>query len=85
SFVGNNFSGYASERMDAVLTELESSLDSAKLNAHWAEVQQIFSEELPMLPLYFYTTAWVAPVNLGGFQASPYDPEMTWAENWTLE
>ena len=85
SFVGNNFSGYASERMDAVISELESSLETEKLNAHWAEVQQIFSEELPMLPLYFYTTAWVAPLNLGGFKASPYDPEMTWAETWTLE
>lgn len=83
NFVGNNFSGYASERMDAVLSELEGALEEGERQAHWAEVQQIFSEELPMLPLYFYTSAWVAPVDMD-FNASAFDPEMIWAEEWTL-
>ncbi|WP_244488997.1 peptide ABC transporter substrate-binding protein [Devosia sp. Root635] len=83
SWVGNNFSGYSSEAMDAAINTLEGSLERADRIAGWAEVQRIFAEDLPMLPLYFYTSAWVAPVNLQ-LEASSFDPEMTWAEEWVL-
>lgn len=84
SWVGNNFSGYRNEEMDNLISELESSLDEESQISLWADVQRIFSEDLPMLPLYFYTTAWVAPTNLEGFKASAFDPEMTWAEDYSL-
>lgn len=84
SFVGNNFSGYASEKMDAAISTLENSLEQTDRVAGWAEVQRLFTEDLPILPLYFYTSAWVAPTNLK-LNASAFDPEMTWAEEWTLD
>jgi peptide/nickel transport system substrate-binding protein len=83
AYVGNNFSGYASEAMDAAISELEGSLERTDRIAGWADVQKIFSEDLPMLPLYFYTSAWVGPNNLE-LSASAFDPEMTWAEEWVL-
>lgn len=84
AWVGNNFSGYSSEAMDAAIAKLEGSLERPDRIAGWGEVQRIFAEDLPMLPLYFYTSAWVAPANLK-LEASPFDPEMTWAEEWVLE
>jgi peptide/nickel transport system substrate-binding protein len=84
AYVGNNFSGYANEAMDAAIAQLDGSLERADQIAGWAEVQKIFSDDLPMLPLYFYSTAWVGPSNLE-LSASSFDPEMTWAEEWVLD
>lgn len=83
SWVGNNFSGYSSEAMDVAIAELEGSLEEDRRTQYWGEVQSIFAADLPMLPLYFYTSAWVGPERLD-MNASAFDPEMTWAENWVL-
>lgn len=82
NFVGNNFSAYSSPAMDKAISELEVALDPKTTKDKWAEVQKIFSEDLPMLPLYFYPRAYVAVPDLVNFRQGTLDPLQIWAEEW---
>ncbi|CUX06871.1 ABC-type dipeptide transport system, periplasmic component [Agrobacterium fabacearum S56] len=82
NFVGNNFSAYASPEMDKAISQLEVALDPQATKDGWAEVQKIFAEDLPMLPLYFYPRAYVAVPDLVNFRQGTLDPLQIWAEEW---
>ncbi|MCI5078261.1 peptide ABC transporter substrate-binding protein [Oricola sp.] len=82
NWVGNNFSGYTSERMDAALDDFQSSLSSAQTRAAWADIQEIFAEDLPMLPLYFYAESYVTVPDMQDFHLNTFDPLMIWAVDW---
>lgn len=84
-FVGNNFSGYISEAMDAALDKYDASLTTEESKTSWSQIQDNFAEELPMLPLYFYARAYVSVPDLKNFRQSTYDPLMIWSEEWTRE
>lgn len=81
-WTGNNFSGYASPAMDAAVAEAESALQPAAAKAAWAKIQRIAADELPILPMYFYATAWVAPNDFSGMDVSRFDQPTNWAEEW---
>jgi peptide/nickel transport system substrate-binding protein len=85
NFVGNNFSGYSSPAMDAALTGFEASLSATGQKAAWQDIQSVFAQDLPMLPLYFYAEAYVTVPDLKGFEVVTYDPLMNWSENWYRE
>jgi peptide/nickel transport system substrate-binding protein len=85
AWVGDNFSGYKSDAMDAALRQLDCSFSAADAKAAWAEVQKIFSDDLPMLPLYFYVRAYVTVPDLKNFRQATYDPLMIWAQEWSRE
>ncbi|MCV9947438.1 peptide ABC transporter substrate-binding protein [Rhizobium sp. BT-175] len=80
--VGNNFSAYASPAMDKAITDLEAALDPQTTKEKWAEVQKIFSDDLPMLPLYFYPRAYVTVTDLANFRQGTLDPLQIWSEEW---
>ncbi|MBY5790725.1 peptide ABC transporter substrate-binding protein [Rhizobium leguminosarum] len=80
--VGNNFSAYASPAMDKAITDLEAALDPETTKEKWAEVQKIFSDDLPMLPLYFYPRAYVTVTDLANFRQGTLDPLQIWSEEW---
>lgn len=85
AWVGNNFSGYKSDRMDAALSELDNSLSPKESHESWADVQKVFAEDLPMLSLYFYALAYVTVKDLKDFRQATYDPLMIWSEEWSRE
>ncbi|RXT21052.1 peptide ABC transporter substrate-binding protein [Rhizobium leguminosarum] len=80
--VGNNFSAYASPAMDKAIIDLEAALDPQTTREKWAEVQKIFSDDLPMLPLYFYPRAYVTVTDLSNFRQGTLDPLQIWSEEW---
>ncbi len=82
NFVGNNFSGYSNPDMDAALEEFQQALDQDGQKAAWQKIQAKFAADLPMLPLYFYTEAYVTVPDLKGFRLDTYDPLMIWANDW---
>lgn len=82
NYVGNNFSAYSNPDMDKAISELEVALDPKTAKEKWAEVQKIFSDDLPMLPLYFYPRAYVAVPDLVNFRQGTLDPLQIWAEEW---
>ena len=82
-FVGNNFSGYRSAAMDDALKSFDKSLTPEDVRTAWNRVQAVFSEDLPMLPLYFYARAYVTKPDLNHFRQATYDPPMIWASEWS--
>ncbi|HSK39021.1 MAG TPA: peptide ABC transporter substrate-binding protein, partial [Arenibaculum sp.] len=62
---GQNHGGYRNPEMDRVLDELEVTCgDDAK--PLWAELQKIYAEDLPALPLFYRADAFVMPSWLEG-------------------
>jgi len=68
--------------MDAALERFDAALSPEETKAAWAEIQSIFAEDLPMLPLYFYARAHVSGPDLTDFRQSTYDPLQNFAEEW---
>ncbi|MFC6337585.1 peptide ABC transporter substrate-binding protein [Pseudomonas sp. CCM 7891] len=85
SWVGNNFSGYSSAKMDGALDKFQSALSAEEKKSAWADIQATFAEDLPMLPLYFYSEAYVTVPGLKGFEQNTFDPLMIWSKNWYRE
>lgn len=83
SHVGNNFSNYRSAEMDAALERFDSALTPAEMRAAWNDIQRLFSDDLPMLPVYFYARAYVTAPDLKNFRHATYDPLMIWANEWS--
>ena len=71
--------------MDAAVAKAEAAFTDSDRKAAWAEVQRIFSRDLPLLPLYNYAEAYVTSKNLSGYRAGPVDLESNWADEWLLK
>lgn len=65
---GQNYTGYRNTEMDAVIEAIEGELDPAKRKALWAQYQEIYARDLPVLPLYFRADVFVLPRALKGLQ-----------------
>jgi peptide/nickel transport system substrate-binding protein len=83
SYGGSNYPGFADPRMDADIAAVEGELDPAQQKLIWADMQRIYAERLPALPLFFRSEAHVTPLWLQGYAATGQgDPSTDWAENW---
>lgn len=83
AWVGNNFSGYRSPAMDEALARFDKALSPEDRHAAWNDIQTRFSDDLPMLPIYFYARAYVTSPDLHNFRQATYDPLMIWANEWS--
>ena len=79
---GNNFSGYRNPAMDALMERVEVATSETEMKQVWGEIQKIYAEDLPLLPLYFYARAYVTQKNVYDFNPTTVDPLNIWAENW---
>lgn len=84
-FTGQNFPGYRSDRMDALLDALELELDPERRIGMWSELQQMYAEDLPAMPLYFRAEAYVIPAWLEGIRPTGHQvPATMWIEEWRV-
>ena len=67
-WAGQNYTGFADPAMDKAIDALELELNFEKRKAIWAEVQQLYATELPVLPLYFRAEPYVLPKWLAGIE-----------------
>ena len=82
-FGGSNYIGFSDPKMDADIAAAESELDPAKQKAIWADMQRIYADALPVLPLFFRSEAHVTPLWLRGYEPTGQgDMSSYWAENW---
>ena len=82
-FSGSNTLGFSNPAMDADIDRAEQEFDPTKQKPIWADMQRIYADQLPALPLYFRSEAHVVPVWLQGYEPtghSGYVPQ--WAEYW---
>jgi peptide/nickel transport system substrate-binding protein len=83
---GQNYTGYANPKMDALIDAVEVELDRPKRKALWRELQHLYAADLPALPLYFRADAHILPKNLKGVDPTGHqDPTPLWVENWRWE
>ena len=83
---GANYPGFSDATMDADIAAADSELDQAKQKTIWADMQRIYAEQLPVLPLFYRAEPHVTPVWLRGYAPTGQgDLSTYWAENWHAE
>ena len=81
---GGDYTDFHNARMDADIDALERELDFAKRKPIWADIQRIYAEELPVLPLNFGSEAHVWPLWLHGVVPTGHNqPTSLAVEGWT--
>ncbi len=83
---GQNYTGYQSPEMDAAIDKVEVECSAEAQTRHWTTIQQIYAEDLPVLPLYFRANAFIMPKWLNGVTPTGHQyPSTLWVENWTAK
>jgi peptide/nickel transport system substrate-binding protein len=86
AFAGENLPGFKSPEMDRLIDALEIELDPAKRRSLWAEAQRLYAVELPSMPLYFRSSAFVLPKWLSGLRPTGNQyPTTLWITDWRAE
>ena len=80
---GQNHMGYSNPEMDDLIDRLEIELDRDKRQAMWAELQRLYADDLPVLPLYWRAQPYVLPKWLDGVRPTGHQGTTTlWVEDW---
>lgn len=83
---GQNYTGFASERMDQVIDRIELELDRAERKLLWKDLQDIYTDDLPVLPLYWRANPYIMPKWLKGIRPTGHLITTTmWVEEWRRE
>ncbi len=83
-WAGQNYTGYSNPRVDALIDRIEVELDRRARERLWHELQGIYAEELPALPLFFRANAYILPKWLKGVVPTGHQyPTTLWVEHWT--
>lgn len=83
---GSDYTDFRDATMDADIDAMERQLDPAKRRPLWAEMQRIYAEKLPVLPLFFGSEAHIWPLWLKGVVPTGHNaPTTLWAEDWLAE
>ncbi len=86
NFAGQNYPGYAIPEVDDLLERIEVELDREKRRGMWQRLQHLYAENLPVIPLYFRSDAFVLPLWLRGVEPTGHQyPTSLWVENWHAE
>ena len=72
--------------LDADLKPITGNLltpEGEKRKAEWRRLQEIYAEELPVLPLYFRADSYIVPKWLTGIEPTGHQiPSTMWIERW---
>ena len=80
---GTNYTGFHDPRMDDDIAAMERQLDPAARRPLWADMQRIYADRLPVLPLFFGSEAHVWPLWLKGVVPTGINQPTTLdAEHW---
>lgn len=86
AFAGQNTPGFKNSEMDRLIDALEIELDHNKRNILWAEAQRLYATELPSLPLYFRSDAFILPKWLTGVNPTGNQyPTTLWVTDWAAQ
>ncbi len=86
NWAGQNYTGYKNPVMDALIDAIEVDLSRESRLERWHELQRIYAEDLPALPLYFRADPYVIPRWLKGVRPTGHlAPTTLWIEEWRVE
>lgn len=82
---GQNAGGWSMPRVDAILDTTVGEFDVNKRKQLMEELMQIYTEELPTMPLYMRAEIAIIPSNLVGFDVTGHQfPSTMSVEKWSL-
>ncbi len=85
NWTGNNFAGWCFFEANEAISAATTSLDPAEQQAAYLRQQQLFTQELPVLPLFQRIDVVIAQPALRGLSLNPTAP-FTWnISEWRLE
>lgn len=89
SFSGQNYPGYCNKDFDSLAAkeskDLETALSQDKRKPVFKAIQEMFTKDLPALPIYNYANVFVIRTGMTGFKPLPTSQPESWnAWEWTL-
>jgi peptide/nickel transport system substrate-binding protein len=86
SWSGQNQPGFSDKRMDAAIEAMDLEFDPKKRLELAAEMQRIYVEQVPVIPLYYRSDVSVVPKSLKNYRVPGHQfAETNEIEKWTLE
>jgi peptide/nickel transport system substrate-binding protein len=83
NWAGQNYTGFRAKRMDNLIDAVEVELDPVKRKAIWRDIQWLYGNALPVIPLYFRADPYIIPKWLKGVEPTGHQfPSTLWIENW---
>jgi peptide/nickel transport system substrate-binding protein len=80
---GQNSSGFRNAEMDKLIDAVEVELDREKRRALWHRIQEIYLDQLPVIPLFYRADPFIIPHWLAGIEPTGHqDPSSLWVETW---
>ena len=82
-WAGENYTGYKNAAMDRLIDAVEEEPDFARRKPLWREMQTLYIQDLPAIPLFFKSDAHIWPKELQGVTPTGHaDPSPLWVEYW---
>jgi peptide/nickel transport system substrate-binding protein len=82
---GQNYPGFANPAMDKALDDAETVCETKPNRTVWQQLQRLYAEELPALPLYFRANPFIIPNWLKGITPTGHQfPTTLWIEDWRV-
>ena len=83
NWAGQNYTGYDNPEMDRLIDQLEITLDRDARKALWHQLQTLYAEDLPAIPLYWRANSYIKPDWLEGVRPTGHqEPTTLWVEEW---
>ncbi|MFN7901953.1 MAG: peptide ABC transporter substrate-binding protein [Holosporales bacterium] len=85
AFTGQNYSGYRNNSMDTLLDSLEGTQSLGYRQQLRRNIQQIYADDLPSIPLFFRPARYLFPENSLGIPTTGHQfPSSLWVEEWRI-
>jgi len=82
-YSGQNSDGYRNPEMDRLMEEIEITLDRPRRAELWHQLQQLYADTLPELPLFFRADSYILPKWLVGVNPTGHlYTSALWIEDW---
>ena len=83
---GQNYTGYVNPDMDALIDAIEVEIDRDKRQDLWRDLQELYAEDLPVIPLYWRADPYILPNWLKGLRPTGHmQISPLWVEEWYRE
>lgn len=85
-WAGQNYTGFSNAEMDELIEAINVELDRDKREKMWHRLQEVYAEEIPVIPLYWRANPYILPKWLKGVRPTGQQASSTlWIEDWTVE
>ena len=83
---GQNYMGWKNPKVDKLLLELDTEFSPEKRISIVHEILKYYTEDVPVLPLYYRSDVAVIPTQMKGFRLTGHQfPETNEVEKWNLQ